>query len=85
MLHTALIASIIIIEQQLEFQFSTASLPPAYDEANRVLGPDIAPLPKIDSITPAVPVEGECQVYVNLKISVILLFICHLPIDSIPF
>ncbi|XP_019849237.1 PREDICTED: uncharacterized protein LOC109580472 [Amphimedon queenslandica] len=46
-------------KQQLEFQFSTASLPPAYDEANRVLGPDIAPLPKIDSITPAVPVEAK--------------------------
>lgn len=48
-------------EQQLENQFSTASLsaPPTYDEANRVLGPDIAPLPKIDSITPEVPVEGE--------------------------
>ena len=37
----------------------SVSLPPEYDQANRHLQPDIAPLPKINNINPDNPVEGN--------------------------
>ena len=43
----------------LDLQLSVSSVPPAYDEANRKLQPDIAPLPKIDNIQPELAVEGN--------------------------
>lgn len=45
----------------LEAQLSimSVSLPPEYDQANRHLQPDIAPLPKINNINPDNPVEAK--------------------------
>ncbi len=49
-----------LLIDDLETQLSIVSIssPPAYDQANRQLQPDIAPLPKIDNVGTEKPLEG---------------------------